>query len=103
MRWRVSFMVATWTFGLWLAAPVWADPFVFSTGNPDGRLGALTRPASPGKIETEAADDFLLTEATVINRATITGIIIPQGTSLANISEVEVEVYHVFPLDSDTS
>jgi len=103
MRLRVSFIAAMWTFGLWLAAPVWADPFVFSTGNPDGRLGALTQPASPGKIQTEAADDFVLTEATVINRATITGIIRPLGTPLASITAVEVEVYHVFPLDSDLS
>jgi hypothetical protein len=81
-------------------APASAASFFFSTGNPDGRLGALTRPANSG-IQTEAADDFVLTEATVINRATITGIIRPLGTPLTNITQVEVEVYHVFPLDSD--
>ena len=32
-------------------------------------------------------------------RATITGLV-PVGTRLENIKEVEVEVYHVFPLDS---
>src|SRR5215813_570088 len=90
-RLRVGFIAGLSTFGLWLAAPVWGDPFVFSTGTPDGRLRALTPPASPGKIQTEAAADFVLTEATVINRATITGIIRPLGTPLASISAVEVE------------
>src|SRR6266568_1150281 len=96
MRFRVSLIAATLTVGVW---PAWADIFSFSTGNPDGRLGALSRRASPGKIETETADDFILTQTTVITRATITGLI-PLGTPLANITQVEVELYHLFPLDS---
>src|SRR5438874_1975238 len=99
MRLRVSLIKATLIAGVWLATPAWAAPFFFSTGNPDGRLGALSRRASLGKLETETADDFVLTQTTVINRATITGLI-PLGTPLANISNVEVELYHVFPLDS---
>src|SRR6266852_465424 len=97
MRLRVSLVAATLTVGLF-ATPAWAASFFFSTGNPDGRLGALSRPAGPG-LETETADDFLLTQTTVINRATIIGLI-PAGTPLSNISNVEVELYHVFPLDS---
>jgi hypothetical protein len=99
MRSRVSLTAATLTIGLWLATPAWAASFFFSTGTPDGRLGALSRRASLGKIETETADDFLLTQTTVITRATITGLI-PLGTPLANISNVEVELYHIFPQDS---
>jgi hypothetical protein len=76
-----------------------ADTFTFSTGNPDGNLGSLSRPASPGKLETETADDFILQETTVITHATITGLI-PTGTPLANIKNVEIETYHIFPLDS---
>lgn len=75
------------------------DTFSFSTGNPDGKLGSLSRPASPGKLETETADDFILQETTVITHATITGLI-PTGTPLANIKNVEIETYHIFPLDS---
>jgi len=59
----------------------------------------LSRRASFGKIETETADDFFLQQTTVITRATITGLI-PLGTPLANITQVEVELYRVFPLDS---
>jgi hypothetical protein len=85
---------------VWLATPVWADSFYFSTGNPDGRLAALSRPASSGKLETETADDFVLTQTTIINGATIIGLVVPTGTPVTNISNVEVELYHVFPLDS---
>lgn len=99
MRFRVSLIAATLTVGVWLATPAWADIFSFSTGSPDGRLGALSRRPSVGKIETETADDFFLQQTTVITRATITGLI-PLGTPLANITQVEVELYHVFPLDS---
>jgi hypothetical protein len=84
---------------VWLATPAWADPFFFSTGTPDGRLGTLSQPASTSNLETETADDFILTETTSISQATITGLI-PLGTPLANIENVEIEVYHVFPKDS---
>ena len=97
MRLRVSLVSAMITAGVWFATPAWAGPFFFTTGNADGRLGALSRSESPGKLETETADDFILTETTVINGATITGLI---NAPLANITNVEVELYHVFPLDS---
>jgi len=98
MRLRTSLAAAMVTAGV-LATPAWAGTFSFTTGNTDGLLGALSRSESTGKIETETADDFILTETTVINAATITGLI---TAPLANISNVEVELYHVFPLDSDT-
>jgi hypothetical protein len=83
----------------WLTTPAWGAVFTFSTGNPDGKLGALSQQASSQNLETETADDFILSNATVINSATITGLI-PAGTSLASITNVEVELYHVFPKDS---
>ncbi len=92
-------IAATVTAGVWLATPAWADPFFFSTGDPDGLLGALSQPAGSGKLETETADDFILTETTSIAQTTITGLI-SSDTPLANISNVEIEVYHVFPKDS---
>src|SRR5215831_3806592 len=86
--------------GLWLATPADAALFFFSTGTPDGLLGALSQPATPGTLETETADDFILSQATFVSGAIIVGMI-PPGTPLADISNVEVEVYHVFPTDSD--
>src|SRR6266550_8586010 len=96
MRLRMSLLSAVIAAGV-LATPARAETFFFTSGTPDGRLGALSRSESPGKLETETADDFVLTETTVINGATITGLI---NASLANITNVEVELYHVFPLDS---
>jgi len=43
-----------------------------NTGNTDGKLGALSRPASVNKLETETADDFVLDQTTVLSGATIT-------------------------------
>jgi hypothetical protein len=80
-----------------VALPAAADSFSFSTGSPDGLIGTLSRPASGGVIQT--ADDFLLTQSTLLKSATFTGLI-PAGTSLSSIAQVEVEFYHVFPFDS---
>ncbi len=75
-------------------------PFSFSTGNPDGLIGTLSRPSSPGKIETETADDFILTQSlTTINQATFIGLL-PLGASLSTITNIEIELYRVFPADS---
>ena len=97
MRLRVSLVSAMITAGVCLAAPACAETFFFTSGTPDGRLGALSRSESPGKVETETADDFILTKTTVINGATITGLI---NAPLTNIGNVEVEFYNKFPLDS---
>jgi hypothetical protein len=80
--------------------PASADSFVFSTGNPDGRMATATRPESPGKFEIETGDDFVLTQQTLITGAAFTGLI-PSGASTSNIRNVVVEIYRVFPADSD--
>jgi hypothetical protein len=79
-----------------------ADSFVFSTGNPDGRMATATRPESTGKFEIETGDDFALTQQTLITGASFTGLI-PLGASISDITNVLVEVYRVFPKDSDVT
>jgi hypothetical protein len=81
--------------------PAAADTFFFSTGNPDGLIATLSRTASPGKLETETADDFVTTAPTVITNATFTGLIVG-GATTADVHNVEIELYHVFPVDSTT-
>jgi hypothetical protein len=80
-------------------APATAAPFTFSTGNPDGLIATLSRTASAGKLETETADDFVTTQTTRITDATFTGLLIG-GATTANVKDVEIELYHVFPIDS---
>ena len=79
-----------------------ATPFFFSTGNPDGLMATASRPESAGKFEIESADDFALASTTAIQSATFTGLL-TGGASVSDIGEVRVEIYRVFPLDSDVS
>ncbi len=96
MRNRITVTVLILAFAFFVSAAR-AEQFSFSTGSPDGKLGALSRIAGAG-LETETADDFVLTQPTLVNQATFHGLI-----TGSTIGRVEVEIYHVFPLDSDTS
>jgi hypothetical protein len=66
--------------------------FSFNTGSPDGKLGALSRPDGSEGSETETADDFVLTQPTVISGATIHGLLKASGPSLPTVAGVEVEI-----------
>jgi hypothetical protein len=79
-------------------APTNASTF-FDNGSPDGRMAAASRPGGSGILEIEAADDFVLGGATAITSATFTGLV--TGTS-PSIGMLNVEIYRVFPKDSDT-
>ena len=62
-------------------------------------MATLSRPPSLGVTQTETADDFVVTQSVVISRATFTGLL-PLGAPLSSITQVEIEIYHVFPGDS---
>src|SRR6266478_1006813 len=95
-------LTLTFTVLVLTASRASAESFTFSTGDPDGLIGTLSRPASAGMVQTETADDFALTECVLITQATFTGLL-PSGAPLSSITDVEVEIYHVFPVDSDQS
>jgi hypothetical protein len=84
--------------GLLLVGAAAADSTFFSTNNPDGKIGMASRPSSLGKVEIEAADDFILSSETGISSASFTGLVSGAAPSLG---EVVVEIYRVFPKDSD--
>jgi len=84
-----------------LATPASAASFTFTTGSPDGAMAMATRPASAG-VEIEPADDFILGTCTTLTSATFTGLI-AGGANVGNVNEVDVEIYRIFPLDSNTS
>ncbi len=71
-------MMLGWAVAIAMATTTKAEPFTFSTGDPDGKIATLSRPSSPGKLETETADDFILTQPTRIDSATFTGLL-PSG------------------------
>ena len=72
---------------------------LFSTGTPDGKIGTLSRTAGPGLLETETADDFVLGQDARVTQATFIGLL-HTGAPLTSITGVEIELYHVFPVDS---
>jgi PEP-CTERM motif len=92
---RVGVVMLSW----FSANSLMASPIkLFSTGNPDGKIATLARPAGVG-IETETADDFILGQKAWVTNASFVGLL-PTGTSLSNVTGVDIELYHVFPLDS---
>ena len=91
--------ISTAVIGLLSAVPAAAQSFSFSTGDPDGKIATATRPDIGGPFEIESADDFVLTHATSITSATFTGLL-PIDAPLTDIGEVVVEIYRVFPKDS---
>jgi len=99
MRVFIAQAAAAMSVGLLTAGPAAADPFFFSTGNPDGKIATATRPDVPPGAEIESADDFVLTGETSITSATFTGLL-PTSSPVSAVSQVVVEIYRVFPKDS---
>jgi hypothetical protein len=95
---RLSLLAAS--LSILAVSPAVADPFFFSTGNPDGLIATASRPESAGRPEIESADDFVVGQSTSITGGSFVGLL-TGGASLASIGEVVVEIYRVFPLDSD--
>jgi hypothetical protein len=76
--------------------------FTFSTGTPDGKMATISEPpdAHNKHVEFESADDFALTAETKIQNASFTGLL-TGGARLKDVKNVVVEIYRVFPNDSD--
>jgi hypothetical protein len=76
--------------------------FFFSTNAPDGLIATIAEPANAhnSQVEFESADDFVLTTETKLASATFTGLL-TGGATLGDVSNVSVEIYRVFPNDSD--
>ena len=86
----------------WLAAwPALAVPFSFSTGDPDGKIATAALPAGGSLIESQTADDFILSTPTSINHASFTGLLV-NGASVGDINQVAVDIFRVFPSDSSS-
>src|SRR5262245_2110606 len=99
MRRRHACLPLMVAMALW-ASPAWSGAFSFSTGLPDGRLGAGARIPSGNLIEIECGDDFITTaDQTTIVAATFFGLL-PGNPPLPNVLQVTIEIYRVFPLDS---
>jgi hypothetical protein len=98
-RTHAKLAISVALIGLLPAVAAADTPFFFSTGEPDGKIATATRPDTGALFEIESADDFVLTHATSITSATFTGLM-PAG---ASAEDVVVEIYRVFPKDSDVT
>jgi len=97
MRLRSPLVIS---FAASLCVSATADVLV-NIGLPDGKLGALSRTNAGGLLETEAADDFALNSPALITGGSFYGLI-GSSVPVSDISQVVVEIYRVFPKDSDT-
>jgi len=67
----------------------------------DGRMAAASRPEpATGGVEIEAADDFILSGGVFVTEFKFIGLITGGGT--INLADTNLEIYRVFPKDSDT-
>jgi len=97
-RWLIG-SIAIAGVALSLVTTAAAGPVtLFSTGNPDGLIATISRPPGAG-LETETADDFVLGQRALVTNATFVGLL-PTGAPLSSVTGIEIELYHVFPVDS---
>jgi hypothetical protein len=81
------------------ANAAYASSVIFDNGSPDGLMASLSRPSTGGVLQTESADDFILSSSTSIAGATFTGLVTGATPTIGNVT---VEIYRVFPNDSNT-
>ena len=91
-------------FGLTvLVAGPAAAAVVYNNLTPNDLMAIATRPDT-APFEIEAGDDFVLGSRTSITGASFTGLFVPGSTGgTPSVSQVIVEIYRVFPKDSDTA
>ena len=73
---------------------------LYNNLTPNNSMGAATNPG-PG-LEIETADDFILNTESLVNSGSFTGLLVPGTGGTPTIAQVIVEIYRVFPKDSDT-
>jgi hypothetical protein len=80
-------------------APLVRADVLYSNLTVTDAMEMASRPGATGKLEIEAADDFVLLSPAIINQVTFIGLI--AGGTTANVSDINVEAYRVFPNDSN--
>ena len=101
MKSRAGRLVGLGVFcsALAFSSPAAASSIVFSNLSVTDQMAAASRTESPGNIEIEAADDFILNGNFVITSASFIGLV-PLGFS---VNDLNLEFYRVFPNDSNTN
>jgi len=74
---------------------------IYDNLTPNSQMAIASRPGGPGTFEIEAADDFLLSSSTSITSASFIGLMVPGTAGTPSISDIQIEIYRVFPQDSN--
>src|SRR5215831_14346487 len=99
MRHRVV-LIAALGLSAMLAGSASAD-VIYNNLTPNNMIAIAARPDSPGTFEIEAGDDFVATTPVSITSAAFVGLIVPGTGGVPAVQRVVVEIYRVFPADSD--
>jgi len=84
---------------IFACARVAAGTPIYSNLALDGRMAAASRPEPPVGVEIEAADDFIVSGGALVTEIKFIGLV-TGGT--INAADTNLEIYRVFPNDSDT-
>jgi hypothetical protein len=98
MQYRVAF-VASLSLSLILGGSAFGG-VIYNNLTPSNLMAIAARPGLPGSFEIEAGDDFVATSGVSITSAAFVGLIVP-GTGTPSVQDVVVEMYRVFPNDSN--
>ena len=82
-----------------VGTPAFAD-VIYNNLTPNNLMATATRPDT-APFEIEAGDDFFLATGARINSASFVGLSVPGTGGMPAISQVVVEIYRVFPNDSN--
>jgi len=82
-----------------VGTPAFADS-LYNNLTPNNLIGTAVRPDT-APFEIEAGDDFFLSTRARINSASFVGLSVPGTGGAPAISQVVIEIYRVFPNDSD--
>src|SRR5215813_14621769 len=77
-----------------------AGDVIYNNLTPNNMMAVAVRPEVGSSFEIEAGDDFVLGSQTLITSASFVGLFVG-GTGTPSISDLVVEMYRVFPNDSD--
>src|SRR5215813_205916 len=86
--------------GLMCALPA-SSAVIYNNLTPNNLTAMATRPDTAA-FEIESADDFIIGDPVSITSASFTGLLVPAPGVGTTIAQVVVEIYRVFPLDSNT-
>jgi hypothetical protein len=73
---------------------------IYNNLTPNNLMATAVRPDT-GPFEIEAGDDFFLATGARINSASFVGLSVPTPGTTTAISQVLIEIYRVFPADSN--